>query len=221
MINEFVNDSDNLCVNKNSVDKTIIDTKSKLDLLSNDRNHIQITRKEDIYQIDDVISNIDNSSNLSNLELNKKNRNSELFTELTRIDYLESTSSSMIKTIFSYIKTTNPLQWIFLIFFSITITIICFIFDFILTYGLHLRLSVCNSQNTFLGLIIWVSTGFILLLMATSVGYFISSDADGSGIPELKTVISGININRYFSIEAFIAKVTGLFCALLGGKFNM
>lgn len=56
------------------------------------------------------------------------------------------------------------------------------------------------------------------MLLATSAGYFISSDADGSGIPEMKTVLSGINIYRYFSFNAFIGKVLGLYAALVGGK---
>jgi hypothetical protein len=54
--------------------------------------------------------------------------------------------------------------------------------------------------------------------LATSVGYFISADADGSGIPEMKTVFSGINIYRYFSFNAFIGKTIGLFAGLVGGK---
>ena len=61
------------------------------------------------------------------------------------------------------------------------------------------------------------TSSVFFLLIATSVGYFISSDADGSGIPEVKTVISGISIYRYFSVEAFVAKVIGLFAALIGG----
>jgi len=134
-----------------------------------------------------------------------------------KIDYLENSSKTILRNILLYLKTTNPLKWVFLVFFSLVITIICSIFDFVLKHSLNYRFTLCNSQNTFLNFILWVSTCFIFLLMATSMGYFISSDADGSGIPELKTVISGINIYRYFSVEAFIGKILGLFCALLGG----
>ena len=62
-------------------------------------------------------------------------------------------------------------------------------------------------------------SGIIFLLLATSVGYFISADADGSGIPEMKTVLSGMNIYRYFSFNALIGKVIGLFAAITGGIF--
>ncbi len=33
----------------------------------------------------------------------------------------------------------------------------------------------------------------------------------------MKTVLSGINIYRYFSFNAFIGKIIGLFAALVGG----
>lgn len=63
-----------------------------------------------------------------------------------------------------------------------------------------------------------MASAIFLFMIATSVGYFISSDSDGSGIPEMKTVLSGIDIYRYFSFNAFIGKLIGLFSALVGGK---
>jgi len=54
--------------------------------------------------------------------------------------------------------------------------------------------------------------------LATSVGYFVTPDADGSGIPEMKTVLSGITIYKYFSFETLIAKMVGLYACLVAGK---
>lgn len=134
-------------------------------------------------------------------------------------DYLEKTGSQgIIKTIASYLKMTNPIEWVFLIFFSFTITSILFIFDLILAFSLDLRFSLCTGDKPFLNFILWVLSSIICILLATSSGYFISQDADGSGIPEVKTVLSGINIYRYFSVEAFFAKILGLFAAIIGGK---
>jgi hypothetical protein len=175
-------------------------------------NYIPGVKKENnLLEISPTNKEVDHNSQL---EINNRiNYDKHEF----KIDYLENSSKTISRNILLYLKTTNPLQWVFLVFFSLVITIICSIFDYILKHSLNYRFSLCNSQNTFLNFILWVSTCFLLLLMATSMGYFISSDADGSGIPELKTVISGINIYRYFSVEAFIGKVLGLFCALLGG----
>ena len=38
------------------------------------------------------------------------------------------------------------------------------------------------------------------------------------GIPEVKTVLSGFNIFRYFSLETFIAKIIGLYFSMVGGE---
>lgn len=95
-------------------------------------------------------------------------------------------------------------------------------FDAILAFGIQLRFDICTGDKTpFLNFILWVFSSVILILIATSTGYFISTEADGSGIPEVKTVLSGINIYRYFSFEALIAKILGLFLAIVGGNYNI
>lgn len=139
--------------------------------------------------------------------------------EYTPIDYLEKTSKSILKTITLYLRTSSPVNWLFLIFFSVIITTILFLFDLALEAGLDLRLKIATTNSSLWNMIFWVGSSVSMLLLATSVGYFISSDADGSGIPEVKTVISGISIYRYFSVEAFVAKVIGLYAALIGGNY--
>ena len=91
-------------------------------------------------------------------------------------------------------------------------------FDSIITVSVEKRLLIASSSNQIFNFIFYLISGIIFLLLATSVGYFISADADGSGIPEMKTVLSGMNIYRYFSFNAFIGKVIGLFAAITGGK---
>lgn len=36
-------------------------------------------------------------------------------------------------------------------------------------------------------------------MIAAAVGQFISRDAEGSGIPELKSILAGVNIYKYLS----------------------
>lgn len=93
-------------------------------------------------------------------------------------------------------------------------------YDQLLFIGISKRKLIAASMSPIFSFIFWVSSAVFLFLMATSVGYFISSDADGSGIPEMKTVLSGIDIYRYFSFNAFIGKLLGLFCALVGGEIK-
>eukprot|EP00736_Rhodelphis_marinus_P009089 Rmarinus@m.8380 len=53
--------------------------------------------------------------------------------------------------------------------------------------------------------------------LATFFPYFISSHAEGSGIPQMKTILSGFVVPDYLSLPVLVAKVLGLACAIGGG----
>jgi H+/Cl- antiporter ClcA len=91
-------------------------------------------------------------------------------------------------------------------------------FDYILISSIDFRYALCSSDSSGLSLLLWIVSAVVLLLIATSVGHFLTPETDGSGIPELKTVISGINIYRYFSLEAFIGKTIALYAAIVSGN---
>ncbi len=97
---------------------------------------------------------------------------------------------------------------------------ILFCIDLVITYGIDFRLKLCSSENEFTNFIVWIITAVVFLLLATSVGKYIAPEADGSGIPEVKTVLSGVNIYRCFSVETFVAKVIGILAGLFGGNNN-
>jgi chloride channel 2 len=55
-------------------------------------------------------------------------------------------------------------------------------------------------------------------MISFSMGAFVSKDAEGSGIPELKSILAGVNIYRYLSFWALVGKIIGVasnFCAHL------
>ena len=93
-----------------------------------------------------------------------------------------------------------------------------FALDYALIISIDFRFNVCAFNDSGLSLLAWVLSAVALLLMATSVGNFLTPETDGSGIPELKTVISGINIYRYFSVEAFVGKTIALYAAIVSGN---
>ncbi len=47
----------------------------------------------------------------------------------------------------------------------------------------------------------------MFLVNITSLCMYFAPESDGSGISEVKTVLSGINIYRCFSVETFVANV--------------
>ena len=65
---------------------------------------------------------------------------------------------------------------------------------------------------------IWIGFGMFFMLISASIGRFVSKDAEGSGIPEMKSILAGVNIYRYLSFRALIGKIIGVwsnFCAHL------
>ncbi len=60
----------------------------------------------------------------------------------------------------------------------------------------------------------WIITAVMFLIHTTSVGWYIAPVADESGIPEVKTVLSGINIDRCLSVKTFVAKDIGILAGL-------
>lgn len=57
--------------------------------------------------------------------------------------------------------------------------------------------------------LLWV--GFSLSAPLTTVG---------SGIPEVKSILSGLHLHHYLSFRAFVAKTIGLICAVGAGKLR-
>ncbi len=134
------------------------------------------------------------------------------------VDFLEkSESQGFFKKIATYLNLSNPLEWIFLFLFAVTCTFFLLLLDKLIVLGYEKRRQIASSENSIFNFIFWVGSAILFFLLATGVGYFISADADGSGIPEMRTVLSGINIYKYFSFNAFVGKVLGLFAILVGG----
>ena len=116
-----------------------------------------------------------------------------------------------------YLHLNNPKEWVFIIFCSILTSLFLVFLDKLILVSFKKRKIWANTEYPFLNYFLWVITSVISILCATSVGYFISPDADGSGIPEMKTVLSGVPIYRYFSFNAFIGKSLGIFAAIVSG----
>lgn len=81
------------------------------------------------------------------------------------------------------------------------------------------KVSICNNLEYGYYTRWAVYTGFALIftLIAASVGAFISKEAEGSGIPEIKAMIAGIDIFKFLSITTCGAKMLGLIAGLIAG----
>lgn len=63
----------------------------------------------------------------------------------------------------------------------------------------------------------WVGSSVVLALIATAACGWISVEAQGSGIPELKTMLSGVTLTQYLQPKTLFAKAIGLVCVQAAG----
>ena len=49
------------------------------------------------------------------------------------------------------------------------------------------------------GYLTWVLFAVFFTMIAASIGEYVSRDAEGSGIPEMKSILAGVNIYKYLS----------------------
>lgn len=67
-----------------------------------------------------------------------------------------------------------------------------------------------------MGYLIWIIFAIIFATIAASAGYF-NKHAEGSGIPELKSILAGVYIYKYLSFKTLGSKIIGIFGALAAG----
>lgn len=122
------------------------------------------------------------------------------------------------KKITYYLNIENPKEILLLLTYAIITTIVVIIIDSFSYKILLMRFSLLSSENfSAMNIVFYVLSAIFLGLLATSMGYFISPNTDGSGIPELKVVLSGLNLFQYYDFRSLIGKTLGLLCVLMAG----
>jgi chloride channel 2 len=98
-------------------------------------------------------------------------------------------------------------------------TLLSIAIDLAIKYTVKLRLYLAFDLDMGFMPSFAIWTGMILFftMIAASVGAFISKDAEGSGIPEMKSILSGVNIYRYLSFQTVIGKIIGLYSGFAAG----
>ena len=121
--------------------------------------------------------------------------------------------------LFNSINFIHIHHWIFLMLLGIITAIVAFGVEMLVTYIYNIRLMLVEQFGFHwtLSLLIWTAIILFLTAIAASIGQFVSKDAEGSGIPELKSILAGTIIYRYLSFRTLIGKIVGLISALSAG----
>jgi H+/Cl- antiporter ClcA len=112
--------------------------------------------------------------------------------------------------------TSLPVLIIFVLTLVAVLTacVACFI-DFIayniIKYKKHF---VYDIEDYSLGCFVWISASLFFICCAASFGDFIAPEANGSGIPEVKCILSGVEMPGYLAGKTLFCKIFALiFCS--------
>jgi len=97
----------------------------------------------------------------------------------------------------------------------IAITGICI--DFLLVYILNKRFAFLKESSSMVGFVAFWLIGFAMISFASFLGDQISPMIDGSGVPEIKSILSGANTYKYLDFKIFFPKIFGLIAAYGAG----
>ncbi|KAM9299542.1 chloride channel protein ClC-Kb [Gastrophryne carolinensis] len=111
-------------------------------------------------------------------------------------------------------------DWYFLFALGVIMALISFTMDFTVSKMLnaHRWLQQELGDHLLLRYLSWIVYPIALVCFSTGFAQSITPHSGGSGIPELKTILTGVILEEYLTIRNFGAKVVGLTCTLSAGS---
>lgn len=142
----------------------------------------------------------------------------------TNIDQVTSSAFTGSGTGISKVKqfmisphVLNPSILLALSVLGLLTAILGFIMDFLIQQLQSLRFTLANTGNYVYDMGIWISFSVVTCMLAATLGLWTPKVADGSGIAEMKAVLSGIKIPKFFTFKTAIAKYFALVLSVGGG----
>lgn len=111
----------------------------------------------------------------------------------------------------------NPSVWVVLAITGTIAGLLAFVIEVMSVKLVESKVFFSDVEEWWLQGMIWLSYSLLFGFIAAACGRYISIDAEGSGIPEMKAILGGVNIYRYLSLQTLSAKVIGLISASAAG----
>ncbi|NWY26809.1 CLCN1 protein, partial [Pheucticus melanocephalus] len=123
------------------------------------------------------------------------------------------------KRIQRYVTKKLGEDWIFLVLLGLVMALVSWGVDYASAKTVQAYKWIYGAlhPNVPLQYAAWVAVPLSLILFAASFCHFVSPQAVGSGIPELKTIMRGVVLKEYLTLKAFVAKVVALTAGLGSG----
>ncbi|XP_031755486.1 chloride channel protein ClC-Kb isoform X2 [Xenopus tropicalis] len=111
-------------------------------------------------------------------------------------------------------------DWIFLFLLGISMATISFGLDVTIAKLQRANLWVYDALDRYryLQYFSWVLYHVLLMITSAGMAKYISPQAAGSGIPEIKVTLRGVVLAEFFTLRTFIAKLIGVTCTLAAGS---
>ncbi|XP_069096203.1 chloride channel protein ClC-Kb-like [Pleurodeles waltl] len=112
-------------------------------------------------------------------------------------------------------------DWYFLFALGVIMALISFTMDFTVSRLLNAHrwlYQEIGEDHMLLKYLSWIVYPIALSSFSTGFAQSITPHSGGSGIPELKTILTGVILEEYLTIKNFGAKVVGLTCTLSAGS---
>uniref|UniRef100_A0A8C4S1U8 Chloride channel K n=1 Tax=Erpetoichthys calabaricus TaxID=27687 RepID=A0A8C4S1U8_ERPCA len=111
-------------------------------------------------------------------------------------------------------------DWFFLFALGVITALISFTMDFIVAKMLnaHRWLYQELGDNMLLKYLSWTVYPTAMTAFSTGFAQSVSPQSAGSGIPELKTILTGVVLEEYLTVKNMGAKIVGMTCTLAAGS---
>ncbi|ETV85499.1 hypothetical protein, variant [Aphanomyces astaci] len=106
----------------------------------------------------------------------------------------------------------SPITWTFLITLGCLSALLGSLMDYwiVMIVSLRQRMVTHLGDDSLGSYLVWIAWTVLCGVLATSCGYFISTNSDGSGIPQMKALLAGqLNASNVLSYAALVARCVG------------
>uniref|UniRef100_A0A1I8ENK5 Chloride channel protein n=1 Tax=Wuchereria bancrofti TaxID=6293 RepID=A0A1I8ENK5_WUCBA len=93
----------------------------------------------------------------------------------------------------------------------------CIIVNHHVTVMENFNITKYATTNTLMTYAAWLIYTMVLLMLATTIVHYLSINAMGSGIPEVKTILQGVHLEKHLTFRTLISKLVGLMLAIGSG----
>nr|XP_028560972.1 chloride channel protein ClC-Kb-like [Podarcis muralis] len=111
-------------------------------------------------------------------------------------------------------------DWLFLFLLGICMAMVSFGLDVTVSkfQQAHLWVYEGLADSGYLQFFSWTSYHVVLMMVSAAAAKYISPQAAGSGIPELKVALRGVVLREFFTFRTLVAKLVGVLCTLAAGS---